>query len=895
MERTCSLVIGYFDTSGYGPTLQAGYNGPELIQAILLLLALPGFDFREDIVGWQAQNDVSRLSGSPDGMVIEIGGADPYIAGPPRDFPERQPLWAELRLKSDQGGVGQIFWFSAGRGPSEEASVRFEAQPGQWSDVRVKIPALGPATRIRIDPPGTGGKCILATLTFQKRKAPTTPRWLPLTEPRYADPQEMRSGSIAVRHDGETFGGFQVLVDGECVAIGNDRPMVGYSLGEETRWVDVATVGKASTWLIANGIAADESFTDPDGAAWKIEQRFTATNPGSIDVVTKVTVSRDREVVHLPLLTLLPGVGGSGPKKGHALFAGLEYLDDEPSSSEADIVGPGSKRQVPNSDLITFPLMAVQANDRYVGMIWDQQPETAPIFDSPDRIFGYGGHVMGLVFPGKADREPGFVVPAEGARLQAAKALVQKQTIIGGRGSSIVPAVRQYVALRGLPPLPITGMDKQSYIRFAAGGWLDSRLREGDRYRHAYWPGAASFAPMPAAGVGAWAEWLAGQTTDGGLGKRLEAAAKGAVAQVQPADYSASDVSHVRFPVASLLFGHVAENAERALVAGREHLKRFEPSGSLLYKASGTDYGRTHFAKDANGNTASAVHAVLESAIFCGDPSLLKEGLRLLRAMDRFADSAPRGAQTWEVPLHTPDILASAELVRAYTIGYELTGERKMLDMAKYWAWTGVPFIYLVNPTQGPVGLYATIPVFGATNWTWSWLGLPVQWCGLVYSDALYRLVRHDPGGPWRRLADGIAASGIQQSFPLGDRDLQGLLPDSFNLRPQTRNGVAINPGTLQANAIRLYGGPEMYDFRSLRVAGLLVHAPGEIQVTRDSKGIATFTVKGWPKRAYSILITGLKEHPVARVNGRAAEAAYGDGRLVLKVTGSAKVEITVP
>ena len=41
------------------------------------------------------------------------------------------------------------------------------------------------------------------------------------------------------------------------------------------------------------------------------------------------------------------------------------------------------------------------------------------------------------------------------------------------------------------------------------------------------------------------------------------------------------------------------------------------------------------------------------------------------------------------------------------------------------------------------------------------WLGLPVQWCGLVYADALYRLEPHDPKGPWKQLADGIAASGV--------------------------------------------------------------------------------------------------------------------------------------
>ena len=59
--------------------------------------------------------------------------------------------------------------------------------------------------------------------------------------------------------------------------------------------------------------------------------------------------------------------------------------------------------------------------------------------------------------------------------------------------------------------------------------------------------------------------------------------------------------------------------------------------------------------------------------------------------------------------------------MKAFALGYELTGEPELLDAARYWAWTGVPFVYLVNPTgakePGAVGPFATIPVLGATNW----------------------------------------------------------------------------------------------------------------------------------------------------------------------------------
>jgi hypothetical protein len=264
----------------------------------------------------------------------------------------------------------------------------------------------------------------------------------------------------------------------------------------------------------------------------------------------------------------------------------------------------------------------------------------------------------------------------------------------------------------------------------------------------------------------------------------------------------------------------------------------------------------------------------------------------------------PRGAQTWEVPLHTPDILASAYLVRAYTLGFEWTGERALLDEAIYWAWTGVPFVYLTPPTSLPVGIYSTTPVFGATQWVApNWMGLPVQWCGLVYSDALYRLVRHHPEGPWKQIADGITRAGIQHNWPVRlDPKRQGLLPDSLTLRTQVRNDVAINPATVQANAVRLFGKsvtstlPTLYDYVVFRLNGLAAHAPGPISNTRESLTKVTFTVEGWPAGAYEILVTGFQKEPKVRLSGSApATHTYHpeQGALILRAQGIIAVEIT--
>jgi hypothetical protein len=875
---------------------------------------LPGWDFTraEDLRGWQATHHVGPLRTTAEGLQIEIRGSDPYINGPPRDFPLGLRLWMRLRLKSDEAGMGQVFYF---RDEATEAeSVFFPVRERAWQDVRVPLPPLGARFRIRFDPPGTRGSCRLASLAFTPRILLKEPEWPAPTRPALGpDAFSLQSGDLQLRHARGQLGGFTFSVAGQEMAAGFTRPLVGYLQEGKERWLSLADNAAVTALKAGEEILVQAVARDADGASWEIRQRFTlARLPGAIDVETQVWVSQDRSVIFLPLLVTLPGAGSFGAAKGQGLFAGLEYLENEPSSSEVDVIGPASRRQVPDSAKITFPLMALQAGGRYLGLIWDRsEPRFSALFDSPDRIFRSGGHVMGVLFPGSdgTNRVEGRLVSADGERLRAGQPLILRATLIGGRGETVIPAVQQYVALRGLPPLPRAGA-LQEYVSLAASGWLDSRIREGNRYRHAYWPGA-SWPPQKAVDAAVMMLWLARQTTDAPLARRLEDAARLAVAQAEPWTYNTAAIGHVHYPLGSLVFGQVAANTEEARNVARGQLQRFEPDGTLIYRPEpgGLDYGRTHFAPDANGLTAQAVAALLQWATVCGDPGLIREGLRVLRVLDGFRNTVPRGAQTWEVPLHTPDILASANLVRAYTLGYELTGEAPFLEQARYWAWTGVPFVYLTPPVPEPIGLYATTPVLGATNWTGPWFGVPVQWCGLVYADALHRFARYDPTGPWRQLADGITVSGIQQSWPRGVPDLQGLLPDAINLRYQIRNGVAINPGTVQAPAVRLFTGTPLYDFRAFRTAGgraglpLLVHAPGAIENEQEEPGRIAFTVRGWtegplpPADPYFVLISGLRSAPRVRVNGQetplvAPHQYLETGRLILQVRGLAAIEI---
>ena len=506
-----------------------------------------------------------------------------------------------------------------------------------------------------------------------------------------------------------------------------------------------------------------------------------------------------------------------------------------------------------------------------------------------------------MIFPGSdgQNRVEGSLLPYFGEKLAPNRPLVLRAQLIGGRGRSVVAAVQHYVRLRGWPAVPQTGYNLPQYANLAAHGWLNSKIREGTLFRHAV--AGDSFKPSPAADPAMYMDWLADRTPDAALAERLRQTRDAVVRSIRPEQLNSAAVGHERHQSPALVYGHVLENAEVARARARQQLRRFEPDGSIPFRKSpqGLDYGSTHFAPDANGLTAQAVEVLLENAAFSGDRTLVAQAVARLRALDKFHDSVPRGAQTWEIPLHTPDILASAHLVQAYTLGYELTGKKSFRDQAIYWAWTGVPFVYLIPPTPQAIGPYSTIAVYGATAWEAPvWCGLPVQWCGMVYADALCHLARHDPATPWKQVADGISAAGIQISWPLADPQYQGLLPDGFELVPQRRNGPAINPGTAQAGAVRLYGGVPLDDFHAFRQHGWLVFAPGEIANPDETPATARFEARVWPKHPCWVLINGFTNQPTVKLDGQPVDLTAphqfdpNSGRLVLQLSRPTTIEI---
>ena len=839
------------------------------------------WDFSKGMHGWTGNGRVENLRSSDEGLIVKSTGQDPWIEGAAVDFPGDKMVRVKIRMKSTADPHAELFYgkaFVAGR------SLRFTVRnDGQWHDYSLIIKEkLGAGTRFRLDPCTDEGELAVAFIGVETLSDAVAPL---LEKPKKPDKSNgitasVKSGKIEFEHYGKRWGNYVFKVDGVEMAAGYGPELIGLLFYDQPEWLNLKNAEVVfSSRSNRREFTVKATVKDSKGGKWEIQKRIRGgKQQGTLSVEVELKVNKDRDVLFMPWLTLFPGLGTFGQSKYQGLLAGVEYLCDEPSSSDADIVTPQHIRRVPDPVKITFPLMAIANNGNYLGVIWEPSNMVAATFDSPDRIYNSGSHVMALSAPAVGDlRFENELFAHSPFRLEANSPLKVSIMIIGGKGKSVVPAVKQYVAIKGLPDLPEFEGGLDAAVNLLAHGWMDSEINNNGLFRHAVW--GDSFGPTVAADAAMFIDWLAVHSRDDKLRARLNLAEKQALSRIPSAQPFSSAVSHVRMPSPALLFGRTYEYVRHRHNDALRQLGGFDEKGIKLYGPGKTDYSRTHFAKHANGLSGRAVAGILEAASLSADKELINKALALLdKQTVLYADTVPRGAQTWEIPLHTPDIMASAHMVKAYTLGYIISGKEKYLEQARYWAWTGVPFVYLYPPTSEQVGLYTTIAVLGATNWKAPlWIGRPVQWCGLVYCSALHMLSDYDPKGPWRKIARGITTAGMQMSWPVTDEKRQGLLPDIFELQQQISAGPAINPGTVQAHVPELYGKGKIYDMKKLRNRGWFVHAPCVISDIQEDKRSVTFTVDGWGGKPYYVLISGIDKEPkdvgVREVRGLSAKA----------------------
>ena len=565
------------------------------------------WDFTQGVHGWTGNPFVKDLAAGPEGLSLTSTGIDPWIESGPVDLSGHDLTRVTVRMKSTADTGAELFYgahFEAGR------SVRFTVQADdQWHDYILTIrEQLGSKTRFRLDPATGPGAIIVRSIRVDSLVRPAPLEFAKPTRPKKADKKavSIRSGDLILEHLQNRWGAFIINVDGTEMASGYQSELIGIMAGGQTQWLDL---GKATFTVepSADAVVCRATFTDGQGGQWRLTRCFTPGQvDGAIHVATEVVVDRDRQVVYLPWLTLFPGLGTFGTHKTQGVFAGMEYLADEPSSSEADITTPEHVRRIPDPVKITFPLMAITHGDRYVGLAWEPSPWTAALYDSPDTFYGSGAHAMALTAPAVgANRFENDPVAHTPVTLSANLPVTVQATIVGGPGRTIVPAVQKYVQIKGLPAVPQFQGGFEAAVTLLSHGWLDSALNEGGRFRHAVW--GTSFGAQSAADAPVYMAWLATHVGEPGLRQRLIQGRDLALTHLPPNGPYLSSVSHVRTPAPPLILGDVDEYVAARRSEAAKLLEQFDKQGIKHYEPGKVDYGKTHFADHANG--LAAVHA----------------------------------------------------------------------------------------------------------------------------------------------------------------------------------------------------------------------------------------------------------------------------------------------
>ena len=544
----------------------AGVRGQEML-----------FDFSQGTHGWVAAHAVENLRTTPEGLAFDCVGDDPYIwSGPIPSWPRDSRVLLTIRMRSEADPAGEVFYGNRFRaGQSARFTVRND---GQWHEYDVLLPPQKAGSRLRIDPAAGTGPIVIGWIraTAVRPLMATAP-----APPRRAEPREdavsVRAGDLVLAHDGARWDGYHLWVDGVEMAQSHAGSQLGVLLDGEPAYLELGGAASEWTWDDAGALHVTAQLEDAEGTKWKLHRTITPRGDGTIALHTVIQVDRDRNVFHLPLLTLLPGFGTFGEEKTQAVLPGVEYLENEPSSSEADVRGPQANRRVVDDCKLCFPMMSLVAHGRYIGCLWDRGDSLAAVFDSTDRVFDSGSHLMGLWLPGvgehRLENELGAHRPFT---LPARVPLTSTITLIGGLGESVTPAVKRTVELRGgLPPVPEFEGGFDGAVRLLAHGWLDSESHHDGLWRHAVW--GTSFPPAPAADAPGYMLWLAEHTEDAELADRLRAGAAHGLERLSPAGQWESRVSHVARPFAPLVFGQIEPYAQRRRTEARQALRAVRP------------------------------------------------------------------------------------------------------------------------------------------------------------------------------------------------------------------------------------------------------------------------------------------------------------------------------
>jgi len=543
-----------------------------------------------------------------------------------------------------------------------------------------------------------------------------------------------------------------------------------------------------------------------DGGHWDV-QALLNLHPQADFAGLTLLVSSDAERKILAVIapSLYVGEGTTATRKQAAQYPGIEYLGkNEPSSDPRDFAPVFANRSIPKMRDVTIPLMSVQTANGTVGLLWDNTSEWLPgrkgfrgWFMSPNTVHKQQNHLMALVIPSsRQETEPNTVPATRPLILKPGEQIDLSCLIFASAGGDALSAVDSWISRFGLPHLK----DPGDYARaFELGRYaLQHTVWEPEKpgWRHALHG----------------KEWPVSTYAHNTLGLLLDASrendpkiAKSLLDQgMLVADVILNNVDgHNAGYELPFHMGQVPRAVERQRGSAENAMRHQSPDGSWPFAPTSAKLAALGNKGDTEiGICANLGIPLIRYARIAGDQDAVAASVKALERMSQF--EIPRAAQVWEITVHAPDIVGASRAVRCFTEGYLLTGDRKYLDEAARWARTGIPFVYLWDNGENEIFPYASIPVLGSTFWQNTWVGRPVQWCGLDFARWLLWLAEFDNSRDWRRLAHGIIESATLQLERAGP--YKGLLPDFWLFDPDMGDGPMIDPSGLHVDLLTLLG-----------------------------------------------------------------------------------------
>lgn len=836
-----------------------------------------------------------------------------------------------------------------GRGELMAGEARVQVQVGDDRLSELVLPALPPGEMWRGDwqwpaPTRAGRWPVRAELITPGGKAPEQAAAVfeTFARPREGRTQALENNQLKIEFVRAAAGYAYARIfgrqDGQWTQVGVWRPFFRILLetrqGEKDWEIRPQRFHKIPRDARGQTVEFVERLADADGVSWTVSLRVVLEPDQPVARLHyEWQAAQPREIKALWGPNLYVGDGTTGAAKTWGLFPGLEYLyGAEPSSNPRDFSPSLADRRTPNPTKITVPLMAVTVgpdsqsaparaerffapdslkdakpetpatlpsgiphphSDLTVALLWDplqkwdgehQQP--SPRFASPNFDEGMENHRLALFLPSTPDFVPENADHAEKQyHLNPNRAFTLDANLVVAAGPILAALKEWYREVDGLPrpnPWPRSFEEELAVCR---AGFLQTVWDEKtEKWRHCIgWAGtdAPGFATL------LWLDARITRDADGARRsrERVERVAKNMLGEGGPGLFTSPAACHIlrwEFP---FYFGYLPEALETLAGQIQNLIQSQQTNGGWLYEpgnAQQADLGKP--GDSVLGTCAARASTLSRYARITGDRAALDAAEKALRFMETFR--VPRGGQTWECPMYEPDILAAAYAIAAYTDAFETTGNPRWLHDAVYWAETGTPFLYQWTLPNRPMMLGATIPVFGSTFYTHTWLAVPVQWCGLVYAYHVFhlaeilertnlpntdasplRLALHFSPADWKRVVELITVSAMHQQFADGDRI--GAYPDSVS-RFEQKNPAFINPEDILDNVLLLKGhDPDIKTARVKRGESEIVISSGaRIENPRATPGGVRFRLRFFKNESSHTLVVGLKPQEV-RVNGQ--------------------------